>query len=128
MGRIAGLLGILIALGVVAYLYTHQASAPPGNTPATKQTVDLAAVKNDLLLLANAERGQVALEGKYATLDELVAKGSIPAERTRRPPYSYTAEVNGATGFRIIASYEGPPDTGAPRRVSIDETMQIRVE
>lgn len=128
MGRAAGFVGLLIVLAVGAYLYTRQSAGPTGGAPATRNTVDLAAVKSDLLVLANAERGQLALEGKYATLDELVAKGSVPAGRTRRPPYSYSAEANGATGFRIIATYEGPPDTGAPRRVSIDETMQISME
>ncbi len=127
MGRAAGFVGLLIALAVGAYLYTRQA-APSESAPPAKVAVVLAAVKSDLLLLANAERGQLALEGKYATLDELVAKGAIPAERTRRPPYSYSAEVNGATGFRITATYEGPPEAGAPQRLSIDETMQWKTD
>lgn len=130
MGRVTSMIGILIALAASAYLYTHLTlySARPAGESPTKQTVDLAGVKSDLLLLANAERGQLALEGKYATLDELVAKGSIPAGRTRRPPYSYRAEVDGAAAFRIIATYEGPPGTGAPQRVSIDQDMQIKAE
>src|SRR5512135_391319 len=120
MGRVVGLIGVLIVLVVGAYLYTQQAAGPSA-APATRQTVDLAAVRSDLLLLANAERGQLALEGKYAGLDELVAKGSIPAGRTRRSPYSYRAEADGAAGFRIIATYEGPPGTGAPQHVSINQ-------
>ncbi len=127
MGRAAGFVGLLIVVAVGAYLYTRQA-APSESAPPAKTAVVLAAVKSDLLLLANAERGQLALEGKYATLDELVAKGAIPAERTRRPPYAYSAEVNGAAGFRIIATYEGPPEAGAPQRLSIDETMQLKTE
>lgn len=128
MGRTLGFLGLLIALGTGLYLYTHQAAGPGGAAPTAKATIDLAGVKSDLLMLANAERGQLALEGKYASLDELVAKGSVTVGRTRRAPYSYSAEVNGATGFRIIATYEGPSDQGAPQRVSIDETMQLRTE
>lgn len=124
MGKGASFLGLLLVVGLGAYLYTRQAQGPAGAS-ATRQTVDLVAVRNQLLVLANAERGQLALEGKYATLDELMAKGSIPAGSDRRPPYSYSAEVNGATGFRIVATYEGPPGTGAPQRVTIDETMQI---
>jgi hypothetical protein len=127
MGKAVGYVGLLVALGIGAYLYTRQSAGPAG-TAATKATVDLAGVKSDLLMFANAERGQLALEGKYATLDELVEAGSLPAGRTRRPPYSYSAEVNGAAGFRIIATYEGPPGAGAPKRVSIDENMQIRTE
>ncbi len=127
MGRAFTFVGLLVVLGVGFYFYTHQTAGPEG-AATPKATIDLAGVKSDLLMLANAERGQLALEGKYATLDELVAKGSVSAGRTRRPPYSYSAEVNGAAGFRITATYEGPPDQGAPQHVSIDESMQIRTE
>ena len=127
MGKTIGLVGILIVLAVSAYFYTRQA-APAAGAPSAKATVDLAAVKSDLLVLANAERGQLALEGKYASLDELVAKGSVPAQRTHRPPYEYSADINGAVGFRIIATYQGPPEQGAPQRVSIDENMQFSTE
>jgi len=127
MGRALGFVGLLLALGIGAYLYTHQGGGDQA-VPVTKTTVDVIGVKNDLIALANAERGQLALEGKYATLDELVQKGSITMSRTSRPPYTYSAEVNGAAGFRIVATYGGPPDTGAPQRVSIDETMQIKME
>lgn len=128
MGRTVGMIGVLIALGVGAYLYTHQGGDAEQHAAATRATVDVAGVKNDLIMLANAERGQLALEGKYATLDELVSKGSIAMTRTSRPPYTYSAEVNGAAGFRIVAEYHGPPGTGAPQRISIDETMQIKTE
>jgi hypothetical protein len=128
MGRVLGFVGLLIVLAAGFYFYKQQAAGPDGAAATPKATIDLAGVKSDLLMLANAERGQLALDGKYATLDELVAKGSVSAGRTRRPPYSYSAEVNGAAGFRITATYGGPPDQGAPQRVSIDESMQIRTE
>ncbi len=127
MGRAFTLVGVVVVLAVGFYFYAHQTAGPDG-AATPKATIDLAGVKSDLLMLANAERGQLALDGKYATLDELVAKGSVPAGRTRRPPDSYSADVNGAAGFRITATYEGPPDQGAPQRVSIDESMQIRTE
>lgn len=127
MGRAFTFVGLLIVVGVGLYFYSHQA-APAGGAPTAKASIDLVGVKSDLLMLANAERGQLALEGKYATLDDLVAKGSVPAGRTRRPPYSYSAEIDGAAGFRITATYQGPPDQGAPQRVTIDQTMQVRTE
>jgi len=127
MGRTVGFIGLLIALGIGAYLYTRQAGDSKQGAAATRTTVDVAGVKNDLIALANAERGQFALEGKYVSLDELVSKGSISMARTSRPPYTYAAETTGS-GFRIVATYGGPPDTGAPRRISIDETMQIQTE
>lgn len=126
MSRTLGLIGVLIALAIGAYLYTQQAKqASPAGAGNVRPTIDVAGVKSDLLVLANAERGQFALEGKYASLEELVAKGSVSMRS--RPPYRYSAEVS-ETGFRITATYEGPPASGAPRTISIDESMQIRVE
>lgn len=128
MSRTASLIGVLIAMAIGGYLYMRQAesvsSGQPGNVRAA---VDVAGVKNDLLALANAERGHFALEGKYASLDELVQKGSISMARTSRPPYSYSAEVSDS-GFRIVATYGGPPEAGAPRTIWIDESLQIRME
>ncbi len=126
MGKSLGLIGILIALAVGGYLYTHQGNGGQA-TPAPRATIDVAGVKNDLVSLANAERGEFALEGKYVSLDELVSKGAISSARTSRPPYTYSADVSG-TGFRIVATYGGPPDTGAPQQISIDDSMQIKTE
>ena len=126
MGRALGFVGLLLAVAIGAYLYTHQGGTQAA--PATKTTVDVIGVKNDLIAIANAERGQLALDGKYATLDELVQKGSLTMSRTSRPPYTYSAEINGGEGFRIVATYGGPPDTGAPQRISIDQTMQVTTE
>ncbi len=127
MGRALGFVGLLLAVGVAGYLYTHQGGGT-GAAPATRTTVDVVGVKNDLIAIANAERGQLALDGKYATLDELVQKGSLTMSRTSRPPYTYSAEINGGEGFRVVATYGGPPDTGAPQRISIDQTMQVTTE
>jgi hypothetical protein len=80
-----------------------------------------------LLVLANAERSQFALDGKYLPLDELVSKGVVTMSRTRRPPYEYSAEVGGSS-FRIVATYNGAPAPGAPKRISIDDTMQVSTE
>jgi len=128
MNRMLGFLGVLIALAVGAYLSTQQA----GNTSAAlggasaKAAVDVTGVRNDLLAFANAEKQQYALEGKYVSLEELRAKGTtIPAGR--RGPYSYSAEVSDAS-FRITATYSGPESAGAPKRLSIGETMQIQTE
>jgi len=128
MTRFLGFLGLLIALAVGAYLYTHQAqstsTALGGASP--KAAIDVTGVRNDLLAFANAEKQQYALEGKYLSLGELRAKGTaIPADR--RGPYRYSAEVSD-TSFRIIATYSGPEIAGAPKSLSIGETMQIQTE
>lgn len=127
MGKSLGFVGLLVVLAIGGYLYTHQGGSPGQTTAAAVSSVDVAAVKSDLLVLANAERSQFALEGKYLPLDELVSKGVVTMSRTSRPPYTYSAEVGGSS-FRIVATYRGTPQPGAPRRISIDDTMQVSTE
>lgn len=127
--RKAAFLGFLIAVGILAYLYAmhteHGKRAAARTTVYTRATADTVQVKFDLLTLARAEHGRFIHEGRYASLDELLEHGDIP--RTSRPPYSYEAELDGH-GFRIRAIYQGPPNTGAPRRISIDDKFDFEVE
>jgi hypothetical protein len=128
MTRVLGLIGLLIAMAIGFYLYTKQAqtasSAAGAATP--KATIDVMGVRNDLLAFASAEKQQFALEGKYLSLDELRAKGTaVPQDR--RGPYSYSTDVS-STSFRITATYSGPEMAGAPKSLSIGETMQIETQ
>ena len=126
MKGIVGLLGLVIALGIGAYIYTHSAKSAAdaaGGAGSPKMAIDVTGVKNDLIAFGNAEKQQYALEGKYLSLDDLRAKGTtIPADR--RGPFTYTAEI-GETEFRITATYGGDPIPGAPKSLSIDQTMQV---
>lgn len=128
MGRILGFIGLLIALAVGAYLYTRQTQSTSAALGAAgpRAAIDVAGVRNDLLAFANAEKQQFAMEGKYLPLEELRAKGtSIPADR--RGPYTYSAEISD-TSFRITATYSGPEAAGAPKSLSIGESMQIETQ
>lgn len=123
MGRAFGFLGTIIVMAVGMYLYSTQlktASAPGGGSTPTG-TANLVGVKNDLVSLANAERGYFATEQKYASLDDLVAGHYITIER-QRPPYSYDVETT-STGFRVTATRDS---AGAPAQLWIDETMQVK--
>ena len=54
------------------------------------------------------------------------SKGSsLPADH--RGPFTYSSEVSD-TGFKITATYGGEPIAGAPQKLSIDETMQVKSE
>src|SRR5512132_1629989 len=110
MKGIVGLLGLVIALAIGAYIYTHsakEAATAAGGAGSPKMAIDVTGVKNDLIAFGNAEKQAYALEGKYLSLDELRAKGStIPADH--RGPFTYTAEV-GDTTFKITATYGGDP-------------------
>jgi hypothetical protein len=128
MIRVLGLLGLVIALAIGWLVYTKQAqtasSAAGAATP--RAAIDVAGVRNDLLAFASAEKQQFALEGKYLSLDELRAKGTaLPSDR--RGPWTYSAEVS-VSGFRITATYSGPEAAGAPKMLSIGETMQIETQ
>jgi hypothetical protein len=124
MSRSIGFIMVLIVAAVGGYLYTKQANSvvQVGSNPQT--TIDVTAVRNDLLGIANAERRYFASNGKYATLDELRTGGDISIPT--RPNYSYSAQT-GETGFKIVAVYSGP-DPKAPKRVAVDETMAITTE
>jgi hypothetical protein len=115
---------LVIVAAVGGYLYTKQANSviEVGSTPQT--TIDVTAVRNDLLGIANAERRYWASNGKYGTLDELRTGGDIHIPT--RANYSYSAETS-ATGFKIVAAYSGP-DPKAPKRMAVDETMAITTE
>jgi hypothetical protein len=127
MGRLFSFLGLLAAVAVGAYVYSHQAGSilSSTNTSAPGATVNLIGIQNDLLALANAERRHFAQEGKYVSLDELRSSGDIDWKANRRGPCSYNASV-GETGFQITATCSGQAASDTPRTFRIDETMQMR--
>jgi hypothetical protein len=127
VGRSFGYLGLLIVLCVAGWLFTRQAkSVMPEGAGNIRSTVDIIGVKNDLLAIANAERGQFALEGKYLPLDELRSKGVINLPASGRGGYTYSVDA-ADTAFRVVASYSGPAGS-APRTITIDQTMEMRTE
>jgi hypothetical protein len=133
MSRTLGFVGLLIVLGIGAFIYMRQAqSVTPGgggagSTATPRSTIDVVGVKNDLIALASAERRHFAADGKYVSIDELRSNGDISVPTNHRGLYSYSAETSDS-GFRITASYSGPPNAGVPHTLSIDETMQLKME
>ena len=127
MCRSFGFLSLLIVLALGMWLFTRQAkSVMPEGSGNVRAVVDTTGVQNDLLAIANAERSQFALEGKYLLLDELRSKGVINLPASGRAGYTYSVDA-GSDGFRAVASYSGVPGT-APQTISIDQTMEIRTE
>jgi uncharacterized protein (UPF0333 family) len=132
VSRALGFIGLLIALGVGAFVYSRQAKSALGGGAEGAQssprgTIDIAGVKNDLIAIANAERIFYATNSKYAGLDELRSSGTLNLTTNGRGPYTYSADFTENT-FRITASYSGPAGTGLPQNMSIDQTMQISRE
>ena len=120
MGRSFGLVMVVVIGAIGLYLFTRQAQSVTSVGTTPKTVVDVMAVRNDLMAIANAERQYFASNGKYASLDELRMAGvRIPA----RENYAYSAEITDAA-FRIIAAYSGP-DGNAPTSLAVDETMAM---
>jgi len=124
MTRTFGLISVVIVVGIGGYLYTRQTQSVTaiGSNPET--TVDVVAVRNDLMAIANAERRYWATNARYASLDELRTGGDI--EVPRRDNFNYSVETSD-TGFWIVASYSGS-DPDAPKRISVNEAMTMTTE
>jgi hypothetical protein len=124
MGRAFGFISLIVVVGIGGYLYTKQAQSVTsiGSNPQT--TVDVTAVRNDLMAIAKAERNYFASNGKYVSLEELRTGGDITIPN--RADYSYSAQ-NTESSFKIIATYSGS-DAKAPKRISVDETMSLTSE
>ena len=123
MKAISGILGLVLALAIVYFVYTMQFSKEGGNPPP-KQQIDLTAVRSDLLSLAQAERRYFAINGTYATLEQLQQTGTIHFQGTGRRGYTYAIETSGAEHFRITARPSDPTRLEW-QTISIDETMQF---
>jgi hypothetical protein len=125
MGRAFGFLTLIAVVAAGAYIYMRQTkSVMSAGTSSPTATVDLMGVRNDLLVIAQAERSHAALQGSYVSIDALRSGGDLAMPRNNRGPYNYSAEVSDS-GFRIVATYAGPENSGMPGALSIDQTMQI---
>lgn len=125
MGRAFGFVTLIVVVAAGAYIYMRQTQGVmTAGTSNPTATVDLTGVRNDLLVIAQAERSHAALQGTYVSIDALRSQGDLTMERNNRGPYSYSAEVSDSS-FRIVATYTGPENSGMPKALSIDQTMQI---
>jgi len=125
MLRVFGLGAFMIAIAIAIYLYSKDAqnlaSSSPGGTLTSQ--AEVTGVRTDLLSIANAERSAMATEGKYMSLDDLVA-GHYITMHGSRPPYTYDIETS-SSGFRAVATRS---DSGKPSQIWVDETMTVGSE
>ena len=125
MGRAFGFLTLIVVVAAGAYIYMRQTqSVMTAGTSNPTATVDLMGVRNDLLAIAQAERSHGALQGGFVSIDALRSSGDLTMQRNNRGAYNYSAEISDS-GFRIVATYSGPENSGMPSSLSIDQTMQI---
>jgi hypothetical protein len=123
MGRVLGFVGTIITMAIGMYIYSVQVKTMvPGAHGNPEEVATITGVKNDLIGIANAERGYLASQGKYASLDELLS-GNYLTIQGERPPYIYDVQAT-ATSFRATATRT---TEGSPAQVSITESMQLQV-
>jgi len=125
MGRVLGFLGTVITMAIGMYIYSLQVktlspgAGSGGGNP--EEVATITGVKNDLIGIANAERGYQASSGKYASLGELTS-GNYLSIRGDRPPYVYDVETT-SSGFRATATRT---TKGAPAQLWVTEAMEVQ--
>lgn len=120
------LVAALILFGVYEIYLKKMPTTDAGTAPT--QAISLTGVRTDLLQIAQAERGSVALNGKCASLDELISSGSLNMARPGRDGYSYEIKCSSETDYQVVARHAPAPE-GSPIRypsLAIDPSMQVR--
>ncbi|HEX6214251.1 MAG TPA: type IV pilin protein [Vicinamibacterales bacterium] len=119
--RAFGLIAVIIVLGVGFFIYERRATdVMQGGSP--QEQIDVAAIRQRLLTIAQTERQYQASNGKYATLEELASENLLPGGTEQRG-YTYTAQIRSA-GFTITATPTDSAKTGWPT-LEITEAMTV---
>jgi hypothetical protein len=123
MRGVLGLLGTVVTMAIGMYIYSLQVKAinPGAGSGRPEEVALITGVKNDLIGIANAERGYLASQGKYASLDELTS-GNYITMKGERQPYIYDVEIS-AEGFRATATRT---TKGAPAQLWVTDSMQVQ--
>lgn len=124
MGRIFGLIGVLITLAIGSYIFLQQTKSVSQGTNNPRAAADITGVKMDLINMAQAERSYFARENHYASLEDLHAAGDLTVLKDHREYYRYSVTYSDSS-FRITATYAGPPAAQMPPSFSITENMEV---
>jgi len=123
------LIGVLIGAALLFGVYHFgllRLPASDDNTAAT-QAVSLTGVRMDLLEIADAEHGYIAINGECVSLSKLISTQSISMTRTGRDGYSYEIQCSG-NSFAATARHR-PAPAGSPihyPNFSIDSSLELR--
>jgi hypothetical protein len=122
LGRALGLIGTVVTLAVGMYFYSLQVrSLQPSAGGASDESALITGVKMDLIGVANAERGYMAAQGKYASMDDLISGGYLTI-RNERPPYVYDLSIT-SSGFSATATRT---TKGSPAQMWVTENMEVQ--
>jgi len=121
---------LLVAAGVAYFIYAYSLKRMPTSTTGTAPTqeISLTGVRADLLQIAQAERGNIALESKCASLDELISSGSLSMTQPGRAGYTYEITCKGGDQFQVVARHAPAPEGSSIRypTLAIDSLMQVQ--
>jgi len=123
VGRMAGLAGLLIALGVIYVVYNRSLAEQGLVQAPPQQQIDVIGVRSELLAIGQAERQYLVAHGTYGTLDELEGERLLTGGADRRG-YVFTVAVDGSRGFTVTAAPSGTERAGWPT-LTMNETMEI---
>jgi hypothetical protein len=126
MGKLAGVLVLAaVALGVY-YFYLKKLPTSDDKTAAT-QAISLTGVKMDLLEIANAERSNIALNGKCVDLSELTTSGALSMGSKGRDGYTYEVSCS-SEDFQVTAEHPPAAEGSGIRypKLAVDGTMEVR--
>ena len=121
---VAILVAAAVAFGIYHYYFQSMPTTDQGTAPT--QAISLTGVRSDLLQIAQAERSYIALNGRCASLSELISSNSLSVPRTERDGYTYSVNCSGSD-FTATARHL-PAPAGSPIRypnLSIDANMQV---
>jgi hypothetical protein len=116
----------LILFGVYEFYLKKMPTTDAGTAPT--QAISLTGVRADLLQIAQAERGNLALNSTCVSLDDLVSSGSLSMSRSGREGYTYEVSCTGGVEFQVVARHASAPE-GSPIRyptLAIDSLMEVR--
>ncbi len=114
-----------MAIGMYIYSQQVKTLTPASGNGNPLEVANITGVKNDLISIANAERGYMATEGKYASLEELISghyltiKGSALPLLTmskphpaalRRLPLALRKALRHSSGLRKAWKFKGWTD------------------
>lgn len=124
MRVVGGILGLVLVLAIILFVYKSQFTQGPAGSAPPMQTIDVTGVKTELIALGQAERLYLASHGSYASIDQLQQEGSTTLSNGSSRGYSYVADVDDGQHFKITATSSDPAKKNWPTLV-IDETMQV---
>ncbi|HUL33734.1 MAG TPA: hypothetical protein VL128_07615 [Candidatus Eisenbacteria bacterium] len=124
------LVSLLLVLGVGYFIYMYSLKKLPGSDLENEATegITLTGVRADLLQIAEAERGNIALNSQCISIDELISSGSLKLVQPERDGYRYEISCMGGAEFQVVARHAPAPASSSLHypTLAIDSTMQLQ--